>query len=128
MHIDLTGILAMGVVIAMGIATAKIRARRYRNAEIDEASRESFLDTHHEQMTAQSPHCDANVLHAPGECVYCDMYPDRQKRRVESAVNFTGEHLSHKTSCPSEVVRPLAIINKWPGNRPYKDGLEPNSD
>lgn len=65
------------------------------------------------------PHCDANVLHAPGHCVICDEFPADQQDRIERAINFTGEHFSHKMLCPSEQARPLGIINLWHGNTPW---------
>lgn len=39
--------------------------------------------------TAEFPHCNAEVLHAPGTCRYCDAYPDRQKARQASNTPFT---------------------------------------
>lgn len=36
------------------------------------------------------PHCDARVLHAPGECAYCDEHPDWQKLREVWGIAFTG--------------------------------------
>lgn len=35
------------------------------------------------------PHCNAEVLHAPLTCVYCDMYPERQSARTASHTPFT---------------------------------------
>jgi hypothetical protein len=35
------------------------------------------------------PHCNAEVLHAPGTCQYCDMFPDRQAARQASHTPFT---------------------------------------
>ena len=34
------------------------------------------------------PHCNAEVLHAPGECVFCDLYPTRQQMRAASGAAF----------------------------------------
>jgi hypothetical protein len=68
-----------------------------------------------------SPHCDALVLHRPGTCRYCDLYPERQKQRLHNNVNFTGEYRPGKQDCPSELRRPLSMIEKWPGNRPAGD-------
>ena len=67
---------------------------------------------------AAYPHCDSAVLHAPGECIYCDRYPDSQNQRIESHVNFTGHYDTDKSICPSELSRPLDTINKWGGNVP----------
>lgn len=38
---------------------------------------------------AEYPHCNSEVLHAPGTCQYCDMYPDRQQMRIASNTPFT---------------------------------------
>ncbi|GAC1663204.1 MAG: hypothetical protein NVS9B9_24960 [Ktedonobacteraceae bacterium] len=62
------------------------------------------------------PHCDGNVLHAPGECEYCDHYPFQQQQRVDAGINFTGEHDPDKETCPSERVRNLDVIERWHGN------------
>lgn len=51
------------------------------------------------------PHCNPEVLHAPGECYYCDCYPKRQAARSESGPPFT----------PNEV-------NGWSGNVAVKPG------
>lgn len=70
------------------------------------------------------PHCDQRVLHAPGECQYCDHYPEWQELRTYWGIAFTGhdpilnkEHprLS-QVPCPSEI-RGREDINHWPGNR-----------
>lgn len=63
------------------------------------------------------PHCDAKVLHAPGECKYCDEHPEWQDLRELWGINFTGEHKEGKISCPSELERPFNVINEWPGNQ-----------
>lgn len=65
---------------------------------------------------AAMPHCDQRVLHAPGECQYCDMYPEWQDARKMWNINFTGHNDSDKTTCPSEQRRPIETINKWYGN------------
>jgi hypothetical protein len=51
------------------------------------------------------PHCNAEVLHAPGECVYCDGFPSRQQARLSSGGAFT----------PNEA-------NGWSGNVAVKEG------
>lgn len=66
------------------------------------------------------PHCDQYVLHAPGQCKYCDDYPTRQAKRVELGINFTGEHDERKIPCPAEMLRPETSINRWHGNRPVE--------
>lgn len=36
------------------------------------------------------PHCDQRVLHAPGECEFCDMNPMWQELRKAWGIAFTG--------------------------------------
>ncbi len=62
------------------------------------------------------PHCDSLVLHAPGACVYCDHYPERQKQRIRDRINFTGCSTPGWEKCPAERRRPLATVNRWGGN------------
>ena len=65
------------------------------------------------------PHCDQRVLHAPGECAYCDKHPDWQALRQLWCIAFTGyEPEGNEVKCPSEQARNIETINKWPGNRP----------
>lgn len=71
---------------------------------------------------AKFPHCDQRVLHAPGFCEYCDLYPAEQQSRFDGNINFTGENDPQKLACPSQAARPLDVINKWPGNRPKQSG------
>jgi hypothetical protein len=67
----------------------------------------------------QFPHCDAQVLHAPGECGYCDDRADWQALRLVWGVAFTGhEPLAGQTSCPSDARRGVAGAHVWPGNQP----------
>lgn len=67
------------------------------------------------------PHCDQSVLHAPGECKYCDSLPEWQALRVVWGIAFTGhapEETDAKIACPSDHVRGMGGSNVWPGNRP----------
>lgn len=65
------------------------------------------------------PHCDQRVLHPPGECEYCDAYPEWQALRQTWGVAFTGqEPRLDQVQCPSTVVRTIDVINMWPGNQP----------
>jgi hypothetical protein len=77
------------------------------------------------------PHCDAKILHAPGECKFCDRHADWQELRRMWGIAFTGHaddvvetrdwngNPVTKTliPCPSEWSRPVSVINKWAGNR-----------
>lgn len=56
-------------------------------------------------MSAPFPHCNSKTLHAPGECYYCDQYPNRQRVRA-----ICGEPFS-----PNEA-------NGWSGNVAVKKG------
>jgi hypothetical protein len=75
-----------------------------------------------------SPHCDAAVLHAPGICIACDAFPALQEYRLTREVDFTGlssqpgidvEAISLPSKAPdwAETCRPIALIEKWEGNR-----------
>lgn len=54
---------------------------------------------------APYPHCNTEVLHAPGACKFCDKYPDRQRARTVSNTPFS----------PTE--------QRWPGNSPEGYGV-----
>ncbi len=66
-----------------------------------------------ETYKAPYPHCDMNVLHAPGKCVFCDDYPAAQNNRLVDGVNFTGDGPD-----PATEIRPLEVIEHWYGNVP----------
>lgn len=71
------------------------------------------------EQLARYPHCDSRVLHAPGECDYCDQHPDWQALRAEGwRINFTGHADPDKAPCPSDAQRGLGGAHIWPGNRP----------
>jgi len=61
-------------------------------------------------------HCDQSILHAPGECQYCDHYPEAQAFREFWRINFTGHHDDNKAPCPSTYFRSDATRDLWPGN------------
>lgn len=68
---------------------------------------------------AFAPHCDQRVLHAPGECVHCDHYPDWQELRKTQGIAFTGHEPSEfQGPCPSDFNRGIAGAHVWGGNRP----------
>lgn len=53
------------------------------------------------------PHCDSDILHAPGECPVCDLYPARQEFRICEHIAFTGhEPLPSQVPCPADLRRP----------------------
>lgn len=66
------------------------------------------------------PHCESRMLHAPGECAVCDLYPARQRQRLHDGIAFTGHKAAEgETPCPCD----LAVENgergdpnQWYGN------------
>jgi hypothetical protein len=65
---------------------------------------------------AFAPHCDSAILHAPGECTYCDQYPDWQLIRDRWLINFTGHMADGRTPCPSVWFRDPLVRDLWGGN------------
>lgn len=68
-----------------------------------------------------APHCDQAVLHAPGECRFCDAHPAWQALRKLWGIAFTG-HLpafrEGELACPSDFRRGLGEAGRWwPNNR-----------
>jgi len=53
----------------------------------------------------QFPHCDPRILHAPGECKYCDAHPDWQELRNQWGINFTGGTDPDRYKCPADAAR-----------------------
>lgn len=72
-------------------------------------------------------HCDQMILHAPGECQYCDRYPEAQELRKWWRINFTGHEDPDLAPCPSTHKRSGELRDRWPGNtvRGYAKGLFP---
>lgn len=70
------------------------------------------------------PHCDSSVLHAPGECGYCDDHPDWQALRRGWGIAFTGHDPMERhagwreVACPSDQRRGPAGAHVWGPNRP----------
>ena len=67
------------------------------------------------------PHCDARVLHAPGLCTWCDLYPAWQAKRIEMGAAFTGDQPEGYTPLlkdPATMYRSLESIERWEGNVP----------
>jgi hypothetical protein len=65
------------------------------------------------------PHCDARILHAPGECTVCDDCPQLQSIRLTWGIVFTG-YLpeGHELPDPATHARGEKSINSWHGNVP----------
>ena len=74
----------------------------------------------------QFPHCDQRILHAPGECEYCDAHHDWQALREAWGIAFTGHQpgvgrYSKELPCPADFNRPqgsTADHRRWGGNKP----------
>jgi hypothetical protein len=67
------------------------------------------------------PHCDGRVLHAPGECSYCDKHPDWQALRQLWGIAFTGYEPDDKElPDPATAARGFKIVNAWGGNQAKK--------
>lgn len=70
------------------------------------------------RLIGQFPHCDARILHAPGDCQYCDSHPEWQALRLAWGIAFTGyEPGENELPCPAMHMRPDAF-EKWGGNVP----------
>lgn len=81
------------------------------------------------------PHCDARVLHAPGECKFCDESGLQDVRRAWG-IAFSGhkpevdEYGRLEMTCPADLARPAGSSSdyrQWGGNVPYR-GAEIGSD
>jgi hypothetical protein len=65
----------------------------------------------------QFPHCDPRILHAPGECEFCDMHREWQILRQYWGIAFTGyEPEGGELPCPADYTRGDAH-KLWHGNR-----------
>lgn len=91
------------------------QAEQQRELEDGTAAYKALVDAEIER-TGNMPHCDSLVLHAPGECKYCDERGNLQSWRLASGVNFTGHSDPAKKPCFAERRRPAETINRWGGN------------
>jgi hypothetical protein len=71
----------------------------------------SGFDDHPGGERAFAPHCDQRILHAPGECWACDLYPDWQALREKWGIAFTGQApltgvAGNQLPCPADHNRP----------------------
>ena len=65
---------------------------------------------------AQFPHRDQRILHAPGECQFCDKHSDWQDLRIQWGIAFTGyEPEGTELPCPADYARG-DNHTKWFGN------------
>jgi hypothetical protein len=72
-------------------------------------------------------HCDARIIHKPGECKYCDQYGTKQQdNRIKYRVCFTNHTPESETSgyyihpCPAMFARG-ETVNSWHGNVAVKE-------
>jgi hypothetical protein len=80
------------------------------------------------EIQLQYPHCDMRVLHAPGECEFCDQCPEWQELRKGWGISFSGHEPTDEqpNCCPADVAvlwHERGDYNQWGGNRPsgYQD-------
>jgi hypothetical protein len=65
----------------------------------------------------QFPHCDPRILHAPGECEYCDNHQEWQALRQAWGIAFTNyEPEGSELPCPANAARGDGC-NSWYGNK-----------
>lgn len=80
------------------------------------------------QQIGQFPHCDQRILHAPGECKYCDSHPLWQELRAAWGIAFTGHSAPLGTlPCPADYDRPPGSTGdhrRWAGNRARPEGYD----
>jgi hypothetical protein len=75
------------------------------------------------RMIGQFPHCDQLILHAPGECMYCDKHPEWQELREAWGIAYTGyEPEAGEMPCPADNARPGGKCEAWPGNKARPNG------
>lgn len=92
---------------------------RYRMVEQAYADYLIHLTAVQEQTQTCGPHCDSFVLHAPGECEYCDRYPVLQVARQRLNIAYTMHTPVYgERPCPATLLRPVEKINRWGGNVP----------
>lgn len=82
---------------------------------------------------AFAPHCDGRILHAPGECWSCDLYPDWQKLRELWGIAFTGhqpevETANLMTGASEEPVKQVVIKRELPCPADYNRPPDSDSD
>ena len=80
----------------------------------------ALLEQEASRRNVCGPHCDAYALHKPGDCQFCDGFPELQAFRREHHIAFTGEPVQdNERPCPATMLRPTETIHRWYGNYPY---------
>lgn len=93
-----------------------------KNAQIQRnyADYLALLDQEAKKQNVCGPHCDAYVLHKPGECDACDAFLPLQVYRAIHGIAFTGdEPKDYERPCPATLFRPAETIHRWHGNHPH---------
>lgn len=67
-------------------------------------------------VVKQFPHCDMRILHAPGECEYCDGHQEWQALRLAWGTCFTG-YAPDAGELPDPFTNARGKSN-WMGNQP----------
>jgi len=63
------------------------------------------------------PHCDPRILHAPGECDFCDRHKEWQYLRLTWGIAFTGYTPDeNELPCPADNARGDGH-KAWRGNQ-----------
>jgi hypothetical protein len=82
-------------------------------------------------VLGQFPHCDPRILHAPGECEFCDEHTEWQALREVWKIAFTNyEPEEGELPCPANHARGDKC-NSWTGNKPRpkdRDSYHGNTD
>jgi hypothetical protein len=68
------------------------------------------------RLDIQFPHCDQRILHALGECQFCDLHPEWQHLRLMWGIAFTGyQPEAGELPCPADNARG-DLHKQWHGN------------
>jgi hypothetical protein len=81
-----------------------------------------------ERERAFAPHCDQRILHAPGDCWACDLYPDWQKLRQLWGIAFTGHQPKDEVLRVDQREEPVAVRRELPCPADYNRPPESPSD
>ena len=81
-----------------------------------------------EENRAFAPHCDQRILHAPGDCWACDLYPDWQKLRELWGIAFTGHQPKDEVLRVDQHEEPVAVRRMLPCPADYNRPPDSPSD
>ena len=78
----------------------------------------AILNQHSDVEMPTFPHCDPRILHAPGECEFCDEHKEWQLLRQMWGICFTGyEPEDKELPDPATHARGFENLNAWGGNK-----------